>query len=113
MTLQLRAWFVVSMLAIVAACGNELPDVQCTGDIPAFDDVAALKKCATCHSSKLSGKARRDAPSDVNFDTKSAAEAKAEDAAEEVNGGDMPPSGSGITLTESEKQDLYKWALCK
>lgn len=36
-----------------------------------------------------------------------------EDAASEVNEGEMPPSGSGITLSESEKQDLYKWALCK
>jgi uncharacterized membrane protein len=101
------------MTTIFAACGNDLPDVQCTGDIPAFEEVAALEKCATCHSSKLSGNERRGAPNSVNFDTKSAAEAKAEDAASEVNGGDMPPKGSGVELTESEKQDLYKWALCK
>jgi uncharacterized membrane protein len=103
----------LGVTALVTACGDELPDVQCTGDTPAFEDVAALEKCATCHSSKLSGNARRGAPNSVNFDTKSAAEAKAEDAASEVNGDDMPPKGSGVTLTESEKQDLYKWALCK
>jgi hypothetical protein len=29
-----------------------------------------------------------------------------------VNGGIMPPPSSGITLTDEEKQTLYKWALC-
>ena len=111
----MRTWFltfVVMVSILLAACGSDLPDVDCSGTIPAFDDVKALDKCATCHSSKLTGSARRDAPGDVNFDTEAAARSKAEDAAEEVNGGDMPPEGSGITLTAEEKDALYKWALC-
>ena len=106
-----ESWLVVSIL--LTACGSDLPDVDCSGAIPAYADVSALQKCSGCHSSKLSGSARRDAPNDVNFDTESAARAKAEDAASEVNGGDMPPSGSGITLSAEEKTALYKWALCK
>ena len=109
----MKTIFLFVSLSVLVACGNDLPDVDCTGETPAFDDVAALKKCATCHSSELTGSARRDAPSDVNFNTEAAARSKAEDAASEVNGGDMPPSGSGITLSAEEKQDLYKWALCK
>lgn len=110
----MKTVLLIVSLGVVTACGNDLPDVDCSsGETPAFDEVAALKKCATCHSSELKGSARRDAPSGVNFDTESAAKSSAEDAASEVNGGDMPPSGSGVTLSAAEKQDLYRWALCK
>jgi uncharacterized membrane protein len=97
----------------LAACGDGLPDVECTGEIPQYADVTALTKCSVCHSSKVTGAARHDAPSSLNLDTEEAARAHAKDAASEVNGGDMPPSGSGISLTGDEKQALYKWALCK
>ena len=112
----MRLWLapvVLSFAVSFVACGKSLPDVDCSGTVPAFEDVVALEKCSTCHSSKLSGSARRSAPSNINFDTKAAADAKAEDAASEVYGGDMPPSGSGITLSADEKQALYKWALCR
>src|SRR3954452_7358312 len=111
--LKMKAMFFFVGALLVVGCGNDLPDVDCSmGTTPAYDEVAALKKCSVCHSSQLKGSARRDAPTDVNFDTEAAARKKDEDAASEVNGGDMPPSGSGITLTADEKKDLYKWALC-
>ena len=72
------------MCAVSWSACDSLPDVDCSGTVPAFEDVTALEKCSSCHSSKLSGSARRDAPKDVNFDTKSAAEHSAEDAASEV-----------------------------
>ena len=95
------------------ACGDKLPDVDCSGEVPKYADVTALTKCSTCHSSEVSSAARKGAPASINFNTESAANAKAEDAASEVNGGDMPPSGSGVSLSEEEKQALYKWALCR
>jgi hypothetical protein len=49
----------------------------------------------------------------VNYDTEAAADAKASDGAEQINGGDMPPKDSGLSLTSDEKQAFYKWALCK
>lgn len=103
----------VGWMLTLMACGGSQPDVDCSGTVPAFADVTALAKCSACHSSTLTGSARRNAPSDVNYDTESAANASAEDASSEVNGGDMPPANSGITLTDSEKQSLYKWALCR
>ena len=115
----MRSWFYCLALVGVSqlwACGSDeesLPEVDCSGTIPAYADVDAFKKCTTCHSSKLEGKARNEAPEDVNFDTESAAKAHAEEAAHEVYEGAMPPAGSGLTLTESEKTDLYKWALCE
>lgn len=106
-------WVVVSFVCALGACGDSLPDVDCSGTVPKFSEVTALEKCSTCHSSEVSGSARRGAPSSVNYNTESAANAKAEDAASEVYGGDMPPSNSGISLSEDEKQALYKWALCR
>ena len=119
---NVRTWLIGAFLLAATALGgcgddgdegDELPDVDCSGTIPKYEDVAALDKCTTCHSSELSGDARKSAALDVNFDTKAAAEAKAEKAAEEVNEGAMPPSGSGVTLSAAEKEDLYKWALCR
>jgi uncharacterized membrane protein len=119
MTDRARICFFAVMLGLISlatACGDDeegaLPDVDCTGTKPAYDDVTAFKKCTTCHSSKLSGAARNEAPTDINFDTEPAAEAHAEKAASEVNEGAMPPKDSGLTLTSDEKTTLYKWALC-
>lgn len=106
-------WIGCAGLLMFAACGDSLPDVNCSGTVPAYSDVTALEKCSVCHSSELSGNARRGAPGGINFNTEAAADAKAEDSASEVYGGDMPPSNSGVTLTEDEKQALYKWALCR
>ena len=117
----MRSWFFYCVLSIgltqVLACGDdegeeELPDVECSGTIPDYEDVAAFDKCTTCHSSDKTGAQRNEAPEDVNFNTESAAKAHAEEAAHEVYEGEMPPKGSGLTLSESEKTDLYKWALC-
>lgn len=91
---------------------SELPDVDCDGDIPTYDEVALFGKCVTCHDSSKSGASRADAPDDVNFDTEAKARMNAEHAAEEVNEGEMPPASANITVTEAEKEALYKWALC-
>lgn len=109
---MLRLSLLVAGLSLAACGGSDTPDVDCSGTVPQYADVTALTKCSTCHSSKVSGNARQGAPAAVNFDTESAAKANAEDAASEVNGGDMPPRNSGVTLSEDEKQALYKWALC-
>lgn len=113
-------WFSWMLVMLVFGCsgggsdGLQLPDnVDCNGTPPSYEQVTALTKCTTCHSSSKSGAQRAKAPTDVNFDTQAAAEAHAEEAASEVNKGDMPPRGSGITLTDAEKQQLYDWALCR
>jgi uncharacterized membrane protein len=88
------------------------PDVDCSGDVPAYADVKIFNTCSMCHSSKLSGADRMEAPKDINFDTEAGAEAHAMKAVSEVNGGDMPPADSGLKVTADEKAALYKWALC-
>jgi uncharacterized membrane protein len=105
----------------LAACGSDsdealsLPTIDCAADagaVPSYSNVEAFKTCTACHSSKLSGSARMDAPSDINFDSYDAAKAEAEKAVSEVHGGSMPPADSKLTLTQGAKEDLYRWGLC-
>lgn len=106
-----------SAVCFVAACksnSEDLPEVDCKeGTIPTFAEIktGALAKCTTCHSTQLAGTARVNAPPSVNFDTYAAAKAEAKEAASEVNEGAMPPAGLP-ELSASEKDALYKWALC-
>jgi len=108
----------VVMLGGSIGCGSDdeegvLPEVDCaTGAVPTYGQVTAFTKCAVCHDSAKSGAARVMAPADINYDTYAGADAHATKAASEVNEGAMPPASSGITLTEEEKQTLYRWALC-
>lgn len=92
--------------------GGDLPEVDCSAQVVTFAQVDAFDKCVRCHSSKLEGSARNGAAVAVNFDSYEAAKASAEEAAHEVHEGAMPPSGSGVMLTENETQQLYRWALC-
>ena len=92
--------------------GSEM-DVDCDSDVPAYADVKLFDTCTMCHSSKLSGTDRMEAPKNVNFDSESTAEANATMAVNEVMAGDMPPRDSGLKVTTAEKQAFYKWALCK
>jgi uncharacterized membrane protein len=112
-----------TLLAALVICGlgcgsddenheHEEPDVDCSGTVPAYADVAAFNKCTTCHAATNSSEERRGAPSAYNFDTYAGAQAEAEEIVHEVSEGKMPPSGSGITLTAGEKEELYTWALC-
>jgi uncharacterized membrane protein len=106
----------LALTCVSIGCGGdddeELPDVDCPTTPVKYSEVTAFTKCQTCHSSAKMGDARADAPADINFDTEDAAKAHAMKAASEVNEGAMPPNGTGITLTDAEKDTLYKWALC-
>jgi uncharacterized membrane protein len=124
------AWFVlVSGVALsIVACGDddgdeengmgdaghehELPDVDCSEDVPAFEEVAAFEKCTLCHSSELTGDERMNAPEGDDWDIEAEAIEHRELIAHEVFEGEMPPEDSNITLTTAEKEELYLWALC-
>lgn len=106
-------------VATLAACGSEdeeeenLPEVDCSQQVPTFAEVTAFSQvCSDCHSTALSGEDRNDAPANINFDNYESAKANAEHGAEEVFEGEMPPEGSGATLTEAQKEEIYLWSLC-
>ena len=89
---------------------DELPEVDCAAaPIPTFQQVTIWPKCTNCHSSTRTGADRNAAPVGVDFDTYASASAHAEKAAEEVNEGEMPKTG---TATAEEKDSLFRWALC-
>lgn len=114
------------VVAVGLGCEEEgpLPKVNCdtVSSVPSYGSLTILKVCNQCHATTLSGGARHDAPSNINYDVYAMAKAKAEDAAREVNGGDMPPSdadqdlagagGLDHAITPDEKTALYQWALC-
>jgi uncharacterized membrane protein len=104
----------LTLAPAIAGCGDDgetAPVVDCTKVTPPmFAGVTAFQVCTMCHSSALTGAARKDAPSDVNYDTYTAAKAKATEAAEQVSAGRMPPSPH--SLTEDQKKALYAWASC-
>jgi uncharacterized membrane protein len=92
--------------------GRSEPEADCDGEVPTYAEVSAFDKCVMCHSSEISGGARRGAPSSWNFDTYEAADARAQDAVLEVFRGNMPLPGSGVTITAAERQALITWGLC-
>jgi uncharacterized membrane protein len=108
----------LGLLALLSVMGfgctnNPAPtNIDCNGTPPTFEQVTAFSKCKTCHDSSKTGAARLKAPPTINFDTAAAAEAQADKAVSEVMKGDMPPRNSGLTLTDSEKQQFYEWAMC-
>jgi uncharacterized membrane protein len=114
-----HSWMFLGLLAVGFGCSSEppLPKVDCTtvASVPTYSQVTIFEVCNECHSTTKSGADRHDADGDVNFNTFTDAKKSAEEAAREVNGGDMPPKDPGITLraiTEDEKTALYQWALC-
>ncbi|HEU5075357.1 MAG TPA: hypothetical protein VFU02_14300, partial [Polyangiaceae bacterium] len=62
----------LGLVAALAACGSEdeeeetgedLPEVDCSGEVPTFEQVSAFSEvCVGCHSTSLSGTDRNGAP---------------------------------------------------
>jgi len=86
---------------------------DCAGAIPVFEQVSAFDKCANCHASTKLGADRNGAPASVNFDTAAAADAHGDQAVSLVRAGVMPPSASGLSLTQAEREQLYEWVMCR
>jgi uncharacterized membrane protein len=107
-------------LVVATGCGSSNSDGtdgnstnDCSGDVPTYDKVAIFDKCKMCHSSQLQGSAaRRGSPPTINFDTEAGADTAAREAESEVKTADMPPTGSGVIVTNAEKQALYTWVDC-
>jgi cytochrome c5 len=114
----MKVWFVLSAIALGSlACGGDEEaapsDVDCDGTVPTFAQVTAFQRvCTNCHDSSLDGAERNGAPEGYDFDVYERAEDEAEEIAEHVEDGSMPPSSSGLTLTANEESALMRWALC-
>jgi uncharacterized membrane protein len=129
----MRRCFYLLSVVLLAGCGSDgssaepiqeapagqLPTVNCHDGqpIPTYADLSTgiFAKCEHCHDSTKTGVDRKDAPSDVNFDVELTAKEHAKQAASAVYTAYMPPDfppPDNITVTDEEKQSLYRWALC-
>ncbi len=122
---------ILALMMLGSACSDDkepaeevaLPAVDCAAEtVPTYAQVTIFNKtCVTCHSSTKVGADRKgmgseEAPTDINFDTYTAAKANAIHAAEELYEdarGAMPPEDSGLTpATDIEKHEVLVWAKC-
>ena len=111
---RMAGWLALGWLSGLGCGGDDgstPSNMECGGGAR-FAQVAIFKKCTMCHSSTLSGTARRSAPAEINFDVYASTEKYLVAAVGAVKAGDMPPPGSGVTVTDAEKQGLYAWDMC-
>lgn len=72
--------------------------------------------CLRCHNSALTGNARHDAPSDINFNTVEEVRAEAKDvdkqagASATITNEEMPPDGEKPSVEDRRK--LSEWLAC-
>ena len=102
--------------ALVAGAGcapaEEAPTVDCTTvTVPTYSQLTIWPLCTTCHSSALTGAARKKAPTTINLDSFAGAQFVAYKSAAEVHSGSMPEA-SQPQPTEEQKTALYTWAAC-
>lgn len=104
----------------LAACSDDgegseagaVPEVDCAATpAPKYSEMATVwAKCTNCHATSLVGAAARSsAPEGYNYDNADVAKATIEEAMFEVAEGSMPLGGS---MTEAEKDQLYRWGQC-
>lgn len=106
----MRSWMVrAAMLALLAAaggipaCGDKLEPAEFLDceqftipDRPSFDTHVSgilAENCSTCHATSLTGDARNDAPTDVNYDGYWDARISMPLGLLLANAGSMPPTG--------------------
>jgi hypothetical protein len=92
---------------------------QCPPDRPTwetFGEVFMTSYCTRCHTSSLSGSARRGAPSDHNFDTAASVRTETRHVHADAGAGPdyvntkMPPDG--LAPSADERRRLTEWLLC-
>jgi uncharacterized membrane protein len=110
---------------LFAACGGSPTDATCpTSDAPSYGSFGSAffsTYCVSCHSSSVSGAARHDAPSDMNFDTEADIISHLSDIDEEAAAGphatntDMPELDSDVPSppTLAERQQLGQFLACE
>jgi mono/diheme cytochrome c family protein len=108
-------------LLMLAGCGGGKPtEATCpTGSTLTYQNFGQSfmsTYCLRCHNSALSGSARHDAPSDVNFNEPAGIQKEIKDIDTEAGAGatvtnqDMPPDGEKPSVDDRKK--LAEWLAC-
>ena len=104
----LRCMTIVMMAGLgLAGCGSDLGECPSGSETQQAAGKALVEaQCVRCHSSKLTGSARQDAPADLNFDVEATVKDDADDMYSETESGSMPPDAK-LTSDEIESIRIY------
>lgn len=116
----LGAFAGAALLTLVGCGGGKPTGATCpTGSTLTYQNFGQTfmsTYCLRCHNEALTGSARQNAPSDVNFNTVEEIRAKTKDIDEQagasstVTNEEMPPNGEKPTV--DERQKLAEWLAC-
>jgi uncharacterized membrane protein len=115
-----RFWVLSATFALyLLGCGggdsdsSDGSEIDCNAETSVgYDLVRAFDVCTNCHSTAHEGLDRNGAPTSLNFNTYEGAVDAAPRMVAQVSMGNMPPPGSGFSLTAEEKDELYVWVEC-
>jgi uncharacterized membrane protein len=109
-----------ALLTLVGCGGGKATGATCpTGSTVTYTNFGQTfmsTYCLRCHNEALTGSARKDAPSDVNFNTVEQIRAKTKDIDEQagasatVTNQEMPPDGEKPSVDDRKK--LAEWLAC-
>jgi uncharacterized membrane protein len=114
--------FAGASLLLLSACGGgedtktTCPTGGTTLTYQNFGQTFMSTYCTRCHNSALTGSARKDAPSDVNFNTIEGIKAESKEidkwagASATVTNDSMPPDGEKPSVEDRRK--LSEWLSC-
>ena len=116
----LGAFAGAALLTLVGCGGGKATGVTCPTDSTLtyqnFGQSFMGTYCLRCHNSALTGAARHDAPTDLNFDTLAGVKAASKDidteaaASATITNESMPPDGEKPTVDDRRK--LAEWLAC-
>jgi uncharacterized membrane protein len=109
-----------AVLTLVGCEGGEPTGTSCPpGNTLTYENFGQTfmgTYCLRCHNEALTGSARKDAPSDLNFNTLEQVRAEADEIDEQAGAGatvtneEMPPSGEKPSVEDRRK--LSEWLAC-
>ena len=107
----------LSLMLTIVGCGEDTPNrttapsVDCSKvTVPKWSELP-FSFCIPCHSSSVTGPARKNAPAGTNFDTAASTKPFAAGIATRVHAGQMPPAGQPQP-SQAQKDALIAWASC-
>ncbi|MBK8010529.1 MAG: hypothetical protein IPK13_04220 [Deltaproteobacteria bacterium] len=113
--MNLRRFGLVTALLLGSTLGFACGETD-VGECPADSTETQVRgqqlvvdRCMGCHASTLTGSDRNNAPSNLNFDDLSVVRNEGNELFEEIDAGDMPPSGP---LSSADKESIRVWLAC-
>jgi cytochrome c5 len=95
--------------------GDNGGEVDCTGDLPTYDDFGkdfVDEYCSSCHGGDVMGADRMSAPTAYVFDTLEQIQDKADEMAYELAIGAMPFGDDSLKPSDEDRAKAVTWLSC-